>query len=124
MNEKRTEADSGILASNVEASRGKEANVPNGRSPTRDERLGLIREFQNRALQQTDPLTANLELISGDLMLFAYKIRESMAKDLTDEAVTAEACRRFEQKAETYLKFVRQIDRLAFVQRQMSRAEE
>src|SRR5687768_3005403 len=94
-----------------------------GAPPTREERLGMIREFQSRALRRPDALSANLGLISGDLMLFALRIREAMEENLSGLPATPEGLRQFERQAETYLKFVRQIDRLAQIERQLARPE-
>lgn len=87
-------------------------------SVSRDQRLQLIGTFQARALQRSEPLAANLDVISGDLMLFAFRIREMMERDMASGLLTEAACQKFERQADTYLKFIRQVDRLAQIERQ------
>lgn len=91
-------------------------------SVSRADRERLVAAYQTRALQRADPLTANLEVISGDLMQMLHRIRESMDKSFATTADSAEDCRKFHQQAETYLKFVRQVDRLAQITRQVEAA--
>jgi hypothetical protein len=89
--------------------------------PTPQQRLDRVHELQSQALQHPDPLLASLGIITGDLMEFAFRIRESMTKDLSggDNSVEKE---RFLRQADTYLKFVRQVDRLAHIGRQQPQA--
>jgi hypothetical protein len=88
--------------------------------PTREERLGLIRSYQADALGRTDPHVANLELIDGDVMLLALRMRESMEKQLLEGPGAGEG-RRFEHQAETWLRCIRQIERNARIIWQLSR---
>lgn len=85
----------------------------------RDPRRELIQKFQSDAMQRQDALSANLGMINGDLMLMAYRLRQSIEKTMakTDAATD----RQFAQQAETYLKYVRQIDRLAQIDRQLQK---
>ena len=99
-----------------------EANPP-GRTrsgPTEEERLDLIRSFQAQALAQPDPLAANLQLLSGDLMLFAHRVRQMLEASLQGAGNGAARQEQFARQAELHLKFVRQIDRLARLTRQPS----
>jgi hypothetical protein len=54
--------------------------APKGRPPTCAERLERVHELQSQALRHPDPLLASLEIMSGDLMLFAFRLREWMAE--------------------------------------------
>jgi hypothetical protein len=91
--------------------------APTGRPPTCAERRERVHELQYRALRHPDPLLASLEIMSGDLMLFAFRLRELMAENLTTAEVSAERAQHFLRQADTYLKFVRQVDRLAQISR-------
>jgi hypothetical protein len=101
-------------------------NSPNGIKaelqhwPTRTERLGLIRSYQSGALRYADPHVANLELMDGDVMLMVLRIRESMEKQLVEDAAPAEG-RRFARYADLYLRLTRQIERNARLILQLSR---
>jgi hypothetical protein len=82
-----------------------------------DERLELIRSFQTQALQRADPLAANLAVLNADLMQFAYRLRQSMEQSLSgSQADYAELAR----QTELYLRCVRQVDRLAHIDRQLA----
>jgi hypothetical protein len=88
---------------------------------SRDERLELIRAFQTQAMQRADALAANLAVINGDLMQFAYRLRQSMDQSLTgSEADYSQWAR----QAELYLRCVRQVDRLAQIDRQRGQSAE
>ncbi len=91
--------------------------------PTEQERLDLIRSFQTQALTQPDPLAANLQLLSGDLMLFAHRSRQMLEASLEGTGDGAVQMEQFTRQAELHLKFVRQIDRLAQLTRQTSAKE-
>jgi hypothetical protein len=84
---------------------------------SREERLRLIRAFQTQAMKKSDPLAANLDVISGDLMLFAFRMREIMEKDMMGALTTERGFQQFERQSEVYLKFIRQLDRLAQIER-------
>ena len=92
--------------------------APKGRPPTRVERLERVHALQCQALRHTDPLLASLEIMSGDLMLFAFRLREWMDENLAKGELSAEREQHFLRQADTYLKFVRQVDRLAQISRQ------
>jgi hypothetical protein len=91
---------------------------PSASPPSREQRLALVRALQAQALRQEDPLAANLGVLSADLMGFAHTLAPAVQAGLTAAAASAEGRRRFGQDAELYLKFVRQIDRLAQFARQ------
>jgi hypothetical protein len=98
------------------------ANTP-GRTrsgPTEEERLELIHSFQTQALAQPDPLTANLQLLSGDLMLFAHRSRQMLEAGLVGAGSGMAQQEQFARQAELHLRFVRQIDRLAQITRQLT----
>src|SRR3954471_16518248 len=96
----RSEANGESRAPSQGAGPDTEGKSPSPQWPTREERLGLIRSYQVGALGRTDPHVANLELIDGDVMLLALRIRESMEKPLLEGPGRGEP-RRFEHHAET-----------------------
>ena len=61
-------------------------------------------------------------MISGDLMLFPYRIRESVEVNWTAALSSADKFGAFAQEAERYLRFLRQLERLAQIERQLSQA--
>src|SRR5437868_5590001 len=71
------------------------ARRPRPAWPTRQERLARIRDYQAKALQTGDPHLANLELFDGDAMLLAFRLRESLGRELTGEGAPPEAAGRF-----------------------------
>jgi hypothetical protein len=88
-------------------------------TPTPAQRLDLVRAFQMQAMQRQDPLAANLGVISADLMGIAHGLAATVQAALASGPASAEGRQRFVQDAELYLKFVRQIDRLALIERQL-----
>jgi hypothetical protein len=88
--------------------------------PTEEERLALIHSLQAQALAQPDPLTANLQVLSGDLMLFAHRSRQMLEAGSVGAGSGVAQQEQFTRQAELHLKFVRQIDRLAQITRQLS----
>src|SRR5579871_5985466 len=87
-------------------------------APSREQRLALVRALQAKALRQEDPLAANLGVLSADLMGFAHALAATVQASLAEGTASAEGRQCFAQDAELYLKFVRQIDRLAQLARQ------
>jgi len=85
----------------------------------RNERLELIRKFQADAMKRPDALSANLGVINSDLMRMLSRLSEALEKSMANTEPGAD--RHFAQQAETYLKFVRQIDRLAQLDRQLQK---
>jgi hypothetical protein len=90
-------------------------------APTDEERLARIRELQARALTRPDPLAANLEVLEADLMLFAYRVSRSLEETLACPPDPAGPPPPFGRLAETYLKLLRQLDRLVAVSRAVER---
>lgn len=89
--------------------------------PSRAERMQLIRDYQAQALKGENPHLANLELLDGDTMLLALRLRELIDKDLHDADTGTEADRRrFAQQTEMFLKCMRQIDRNARIKKQLA----
>lgn len=103
--------------------RAAEVTPPKECSPNRAERLGLIQALQCRALKRTDPLAANIEMFTGDLMQFAYQMRESLEETLVKGTASPQGSRQWERKVDTYLKVMRQIDRLTQIGRQLTAPE-
>jgi hypothetical protein len=82
-----------------------------------DERLALIRAYQNQALQRADPLAANLAVLTADLFQYAYRLKQSMEESLTGSPADYAD---WAPGIEWYLRCVRQIDRLAQLERQLA----
>jgi hypothetical protein len=82
--------------------------------PTRDERDRLAHAYQSRALRQPDLLVANLGVLAGDLILLAHAARERV------RAAQASGDTRFGEAADLYLKVLRQFDRFAQIERQVT----
>jgi hypothetical protein len=93
------------------------------RAPTQEERLTLIRCYQARALLRTDPLAANLDIISGDLMAFASRMQELLQERQAQAPSSAREYERFYRDADMYLRVIRQIGRLAQIGRRLSSSD-
>jgi hypothetical protein len=63
------------------------------------------------------PLMANLAVINGDLMELVYRLRQALAESLTGSPTDFPE---LAQRAELLLRFVRQVDRLAQLDRQFT----
>lgn len=98
---------------------GRRVNPPERPWPNRAERLALIRDYQSQALTHEDPHLANVQLFDGDTMLLALRLRDILEKDLIEGTTTPEGSRRFAERAETFLKCIRQLDRNARIKRQL-----
>lgn len=72
-------------------------------------------------MQRADPLAANLAVINGDLMHFVYRLRQTLDQGLTGSHTDAQHLAR---QAELLLRCVRQVDRLAQLDRQLTQAAE
>lgn len=108
----------------TEEKRGTGKQASDQRLPTSQDRWELIQRLQTRAIQRTDPLAANLEVLSGDLMGFAYRLRETMDERLEQAHPSPKEYERFYRDAEMYSKLVREIVRLAHLERHLSPAAE
>lgn len=115
----RTEVNHKAPAQDQGAEMGRKVEAAERSWPSHEQRLAQILDYQARALENDDPHLANILLFDGDTMLLALKLRELMDKDLIEGTTTAEATRRFGQRAEMFLKAVRQIDRNARIKRQL-----
>jgi hypothetical protein len=93
---------------------------PKKSAPTQEERDRLIRALQSQALQRTDPLSANLEMLCADLVACANRVNQALAKESPDLPVHSSGYKAFERKADLSLKLTRQIDRFANLQRQQA----
>ena len=83
-----------------------------------DERARMIDALRAQALQRSDPMAANIEMLSADLVVCATRVFQSMASEDPATPITSAAYQAFERKAELSLKFTRQIDRFAQILRQ------
>jgi hypothetical protein len=89
--------------------------------PTAEDRARLIQGLAARAFRRADPMQANLEALTADLMLLAHGLTPRVQADLAELA--AGGCPdRLARSPELYLKFARQIDRLAQAARQRTPA--
>jgi hypothetical protein len=82
--------------------------------PTRQERNRLAHAYQAQALRQNDLLIANVGVLAGDLILLAHVAGERA------RAALAGGGPQFGQAADLYLKFLRQIDRFAQLERRVA----
>ena len=76
-----------------------------------------IQELQRKSLRHPDPLTACLGAMTSDLALFAFQYRESIAQEASSSAEGISLAA-LQPHVDTYLRFVRQIDRLSLLQRE------
>jgi hypothetical protein len=67
---------------------------------------------------------AVMEMLSADLAGCAARLSQSLTKESPDVPVLSSAFKAFARKAELLLKFARQIDRFAHIQRQHLAEEE
>jgi len=104
----------------VSGKASKDGSVPVDTPVSREQRQALVWAHQARSLQQQNPLVANLGVISGDLMSFAHGLAPALQSGIERGLTSAESHRGFTHLAEFYLKVVRQIDRLAQIERQLS----
>lgn len=86
-----------------------------------EQRLALVRAFQAQALDRANPLLANLGILSADLMGFSHLLAASVQTNLEQLPSSAQGRKDLFQNAELFLKFVRQIDRLAQIERQLEK---
>ena len=94
-----------------------------GAPPTAGERAALAGAYQAAALRRDDPLSANLGVITGDLLHFAHSLAPAVKAGLAArEGATEDRHRRSAADFDAYLKLVRQIDRLAQLERQAAPA--
>lgn len=92
-------------------------NDPTPPVPTAEDRLRLVQALAARAFRLPDPMEANLEALTADLMLCAQGLAGRVQADLA--ALAGGGCPdQLGRTPELYLKFVRQIDRLAQAARQ------
>jgi hypothetical protein len=89
--------------------------APCEEAPTREQRLALVRGYQAEALRRQDPLAANLGVLSGDLVGLAHGFAELVKEGLAQGPAADR--QRLYRDAELHLKYVRQIDRLAQMER-------
>jgi len=78
--------------------------------PTMADRLRLVGRLQAQALDRPDPLAANVGVLAGDVALVAHHLADRAQAGLTGRGGDAPPSG---EAAETFLKVVRQFDRLA-----------
>jgi bifunctional ADP-heptose synthase (sugar kinase/adenylyltransferase) len=82
--------------------------------------MALARKFQAKAAARSDPLAANLGVIMANLMMVAHTMGAAMQEWLSDAESASAALQQNERTTDTYLKVVRQIDRMARIDQQMA----
>ena len=87
------------------------------------ERLELIKKYRRESVKKSDPLVANLSVIAADLMTFSAKMADSIEKKLEQSDGEPVVYQEFERRAEMFLKFARQIDRISRITQEKSSAE-
>jgi hypothetical protein len=93
-------------------------------SDTRPNLLDDVLRLRVQALQQADPLAANLQMMCADLIAHATQVNQALTKESPEGAVTSSGYRAYEKKSDLLLKLARQIDRFAHLQRQQCAAED
>ena len=78
--------------------------------PTREQRRALVLAYQAEALRRPNPLSANLTMITADLMGLAHGLAESVKEALGPGPASGR--QRLGRDADLYLKVVGQIGRL------------
>jgi hypothetical protein len=77
--------------------------------PTQEQRRALVLAYQAEALRRPNPLSANLTMITADLMGLAHRLVESVKEGLGPGPA---GLQRLGRHADLYLKVVGQIGRL------------
>ena len=108
------ETDQEILAA-TETDAADSTNAATSHPPTHEERLALVHALQNEALKQPDLMRANLEIISGDLMLIAYGTHQALLARVPRASSGFKDDERFMRLLEPHLRCLRQIDHIAQV---------
>ena len=85
-----------------------------------DQRLALVRKLQSKAAARSDPLAANLGIITADVTMVAHTIGAAMQECLTEAKSATAALEQNERKLDLYLKCVRQLDRMARIDREIT----
>lgn len=83
-------------------------------------RLARIHEYLVDALEQVDALQANLGAASSDLMLLGFRMKDAIETALRDASNPLGQFNELMPAIESYLKVVRQIDRLAQLDRRLT----
>lgn len=90
---------------------------PPAGSPSYAERLQLVDALQARAVRQPDPLQANLEVISGDLLRLLHRAWQDLAPELSAPGGAGPSAR----KLDLYLRLAKEASRMAMAGRQRCR---
>jgi hypothetical protein len=83
------------------------------------DRMKLARTYQKQALERPDPLAANLGVITGDLMGLAHGLGHQVQTQMMQGAAFEDKQRLLFANMDLLLKIVRQVDRLAQIERQL-----
>jgi hypothetical protein len=94
--------------------------VHNDSESQMDQRMKMVRKFQAKAVARSDPLAANLGVILSDLMLIAHIEAVNMQETIAEATTAGKPVPQDERKTDTYLKFARQIERMARVDRELA----
>lgn len=85
--------------------------------PTMADRLRLVGRLQAQAVARPNPLAANVGVLTGDVALFAHMQADRARAALTGPGGNAPPSG---EAAETFLKMVRQFDRLAQLEQRLA----
>ena len=85
----------------------------------RRRRLTRIRDYAQAALDQADPLRGNLQACSAELMEIALLLKTAIDEALLDEANLLQRFKEIGPLVDMFLKFHRQIDRYAQLDRHL-----
>jgi hypothetical protein len=82
------------------------------------QRQELIYKLQKDGMEQADPLIANLQILTAEVIQVAYLVRDAITGRLSNEPMSEQRFPQIAPRAELFLKCVRQVDRLAQIKRQ------
>ena len=85
----------------------------------RRRRLARIRDYAQAALDEVDPLRGNLQACSAELMEIAMSLKTAIDEALLDEQNLLHRFKEINPLVEVFLKFHRQIDRYAQLDRHL-----
>jgi hypothetical protein len=92
---------------------------PEPAAPTAAERAGLVAALQRAAAARPDPVAANLGVVLGDVLRVAHLMADRPLAALADGPPGP-----VRREADTYLKVVREVDRIARLDRLVARPAE
>jgi len=98
-----------------ETTPGRSPAPPPALSP--EDRAHLARAYQARAARRPDLLAANLGVLNAEMMLMAHVLGDRARAGLAATSDTPADAMESARAADMYLKFIRQIERVAQLER-------